>query len=49
MPSRYVYLNDDTYARLVYIAQQKNQKLNEVLRECIEIGLKIKEKELAEK
>jgi len=46
MPSRYVYMNDDVYARLVYLTLQNKQKLNDVLRECIEAGLKQKEEEL---
>jgi len=43
MPTRNIYVNDDVYARLVYFALQKKQKLNDLLRECIELGLKQKE------
>ena len=39
MPARNVYLSDDEYAQVVYLAMKKNMKISDLLHEIIRVFL----------
>jgi len=43
MPTSYIYLKNEDYAKLVYLAERKNKKVTQIMREWVEEKLKEQE------